>query len=436
MYILKDRVNRIDILRKNIKDNQEDLDTEKGRFNGFVYDIKLAIKEFKYVTRDNRLEYLDAILSRALNNVAKTTIGEEMKDFLEALGNEFEDVDTLINLSTPYAGFNTINDRIISTLVPNINNSNRPFTVFDPMCLNGYLLRATKEFNKNAVLYGLEENNSQAQRAKEIADRVIKGTLRGSRISNDVFDMVYAVCHINTILEDNMSVGAVVKTEKTYIINMLKYLRNDGIAMITIPFYRLHKDICSMLAKQLTNVSIIKGMGDDEDRGFVYIIGQKRKSREEDIEIYETLRKCYNYNNVPYVHEVEINSFNLPNRSLDIDIFKGSVLDEDELLNIVQHSGCVDAFFDKQKVRKIHENTIQPLLPFNVGQIGLVLTSGCLDGVIDEGDGHYHLVKGRVSKKKDTERNVSDGVVEETEVISNRVEINVILPSGEFKTLA
>jgi hypothetical protein len=191
-----------------------------------------------------------------------------------------------------------------------------------------------------------------------------------------------------------------------------------------------------MLAKQLTNVSIVKGIGNDENKGLIYIIGQKCKALGIDEEIYESLRKCYNYNNVKYIHELEIKNMTLPSTTSQIELFKGSVLDTDELLNIVQTSGCLDAFFTKQKVDKIHENTVRPLLPFNVGQIGLVLTSGCLDGIIDEGDGHYHLVKGRVSKKKDTERNVSDGVVEETEVISNRVEINVILPSGEFKTLA
>ena len=54
---------------------------------------------------------------------------------------------------------------------------------------------------------------------------------------------------------------------------------------------------------------------------------------------------------------------------------------------------------------------------------------------MDEGNGHYRLVKGKVSKKSEVEGSVSDGVLEESETISNRVEINVMLPNGEFKTL-
>ena len=97
----------------------------------------------------------------------------------------------------------------------------------------------------------------------------------------------------------------------------------------------------------------------------------------------------------------------------------------------------MDNFWKNQSIEKLSEAAKQPLLPFNIGQLGLVLTSGCLDGIIDEGDGHCHLIKGKVSKKSDIERNYNDNSeVEVQETISNRVEINVVLPNGEFKTLA
>lgn len=436
MYIIKDRRIKIASLIKNIKDEQEDLSTEKGRLNGFIYDIKLALKEFRYTFDSNVLENYDSILNSFLRNIANSTTGEIMKQHLDVLSETLDSIETDRYSNASSGSYRVINQRIISSIMPHINNGTRPFTIFDPECKDGILLKEAKNINTNAVLYGLEEGNNFAEKAKESVDRIIKGKLKGTRISNDAFDMVYCVTHITTELQDNMSCGAISKVEKMHIINMLKYLRSNGVIMIAIPYYRMHKDICTMLSKQLTKVSVIKGMGDDEEKGILYIVGQKCKSKEIDEQIYESLRKCYNYNNVKYIHEVEISTFNLPNMAIDIDIFKGSVLDTNELLNIVQTSGCVDAFFERQKVKKIHENTIRPLLPFNVGQIGLVLTSGCLDGIIDEGDNHYHLVKGRVSKKTETERTTNNGVVEQTEVISNRVEINVILPNGDFKTLA
>lgn len=68
--------------------------------------------------------------------------------------------------------------------------------------------------------------------------------------------------------------------------------------------------------------------------------------------------------------------------------------------------------------------------------IGLVLTSGCLDGIIEEDDGHRHLIRGRVSKQKTTESEYSAHQSEITTITSNKVEINVLLPNGEYKILA
>ena len=91
---------------------------------------------------------------------------------------------------------------------------------------------------------------------------------------------------------------------------------------------------------------------------------------------------------------------------------------------------------ENQKVEKLDETIKNPLLPFNIGQLGLVLTSGCLDGIVEEGDGYSHLIKGRVSKQTievETEKNNN---IEITETTVNKVEINVLLPNGEFKVLA
>lgn len=435
MYIIKDRRTKISNLLKNIKEDQEDLSLEKGRYNGFIYDILLALNEIDYLSDTIKYGTLKSILTISLKDINNSKTSTEMTFILERVIIELNEIDT--NANAYYFGsYSFINSRISQCIANNINNLNRPFTVFHPECRDGYLLQETKNINKHALLYGLEKDNYLAEKAKEVADKVIKGEIQGSRISNDAFDIVYCLTHIKETLQDNMSCGAIAKKEKMTILNMLKYVRVDGVFMAVIPFFRMHKDICTLFAKNLYNVTVVKGMDTDENRGLIYVIGQKSKSKELDENIYESLRKCYNYNNVKYMHELELPTFKLQATSSSIDIFKGSVLDEDELLNIVQHSGCMDAFFEKQKVKKIHENTIRPLLPFNVGQIGLVLTSGCLDGIIDEGDGNYHLVKGRVSKKTDTERTSSNGVVEETEVISNRVEINVILPDGKFKTLA
>jgi hypothetical protein len=436
MYIIKDRKTKLSNMIRNIKDEQEDLNIEKGKINGFIYDIKLAINEFFYRSSLPDLNNYINHLSNFLEETSESKTGLELKEVITKYYNLLNEIDYNQMPGVYYNTYSEINDRIMTSISNYIINNNRPFNVFDSKCGYGNLLKNIKEIKTQAILYGLEENNRKAEKAKEVADRIIKGVVKGSRISNDVFDMVICTPEIFPYLEDNMSVGTISKQERNYIVSNLKYLRNDGIFFVALPFYRLHKDICTLLARQLKNVSIIKGLDEDKTKGIVYIIGQKDGSKILDEEIYELLRKGYNYDNVSYIGTADINNFILPNKIKTIDLFKGSLIDTDELLNIVKTSGCKDSFFEKQNVRKINENIIQPLLPFNVGQIGLVLTSGCLDGLIDEGDGNFHLVKGRVSKKSNKERSYESGEVQEVETITNKVEINVILPSGEFKTLA
>ena len=106
----------------------------------------------------------------------------------------------------------------------------------------------------------------------------------------------------------------------------------------------------------------------------------------------------------------------------------------------------MNSFFESLKNKTDGMKDLKPLLPFNIGQIGLILTSGCLDGIIDESDGCFHLVKGRVAKKIDTytstegeimkiSRNKQEQTIETTSITSNRVEIKLVFPDGEIKTL-
>ena len=74
-----------------------------------------------------------------------------------------------------------------------------------------------------------------------------------------------------------------------------------------------------------------------------------------------------------------------------------------------------------------------PPLPFNIGQVGLVLTSGCLDGVIEEMDGINHVIKGMTTKVMSTNREeLDDNKIKCTETINNQVKINVFTADGKF----
>jgi hypothetical protein len=74
-----------------------------------------------------------------------------------------------------------------------------------------------------------------------------------------------------------------------------------------------------------------------------------------------------------------------------------------------------------------------PLLPFNIGQVGLVLTSGCLDGVIEEMEGINHVIKGMTTKVITTNReDLDDNKMRCTETINNQVKINIFTADGKY----
>jgi len=439
-YILKDRVIKIERLNKQIKTTQEDIEIEVQRAFANVYDLRLALEECICAATKPRL-YMFMLNSLKDYNaqLMEVKTAEEFKEILNGIIDLFIDFDYQETDALNYSYQSLLNIKSLDTwpldpLKSHINKNNREVTLFESDCGSGDCFNFLQ--SPNLLSYGTEDTGDISI-AKEYATKVVRGEIRGSRISNDAFDYVIAKCSIAFTLADNMKLNSVMRKEKEYLFNMNKYIRPGGILLVAIPYYRMYKDIAEMIAKNYHNVKVYKSTGAYwQEKKYVYIYAQKNSTKGFDNEAYESLRKCYNPELLEEFNENIVLDYTLPSKHIPIEIFRGSVLDMEELHHLVSVSGALDEMFANQYVEKIGESSTRPLLPFNIGQIGLVLTSGCLDGVIDEGDGHYHLVKGQVSKKTDVESSVSNGVIDETEIISNRVEINVMLPNGEFKTLA
>lgn len=441
-YILKDRILKIERINKSFKETNTDIEVEIQKVLSNIYDIRLALEECVFASENSfiysSLLYNITVINKELISLNNSN-GKRLKEILNYILDLYKDFDYQKEDSLTMDYYNLISknyELLNSTLTPikkHIEKNNRPLNLLETDCLKGYSFTYLK--NNNLSCYGTEETD-YISIAKKDAVKVVKGKLKGSRISNNAFDYLIAKCPISCTLKENMSFSIINKCEKEYLMNVNKYLRPGGIILIAIPYFRLYKDIAELIAKNYNNIHVYIAEKDLwETKRFVYIYAQKNYSKSFDNIGYEKIRKAFNPDNL---EEFDYNltlDYILPSKTKEIDLFKGSVLDMEELYYLVDNSDALEEVFEMQHVEKIGESSTKPLLPFNIGQIGLVLTSGCLDGIIDEGNGHYHLVKGQVSKKSDIETNVSDKTIEETEIISNRVEINILLPNGEFKTL-
>lgn len=76
----------------------------------------------------------------------------------------------------------------------------------------------------------------------------------------------------------------------------------------------------------------------------------------------------------------------------------------------------------------------RPPLPLHSGHLGLLLASGCLDGLVGEGD-ERHIVRGKVAKVIQTYQEVKDKVTEEHQVESYQVTIKILTREGDIITL-
>lgn len=310
-------------------------------------------------------------------------------------------------------------------------NINRPYNVFSPRCGNGQSLLLLGSFGESTT-YGLEGRNSVHKEAREVLNRTIKGEISGSKISNDVFDIVHIAPEVSWKSEYGVTGNLLEKREKSTLRNCIKYLRKDGILIYTIPCTRLTKDMAFIFSKLLKDVQILKS-NIAEGLPYIHVIGKKAITKEAKEDVYSYLRNI-DIKNLPT--ELSDMKYNLASGGIKLpELFRGSILDEAELDNLIEHSGLLDSFWEQQEL-ETNKKEINPLLPFTMGQIGLVLTSGCLDGVVEEYEGQYHAIKGMVTKIKNTSNSRENNNETSIETISNKVQINIMTPDGQFIELA
>ena len=264
--------------------------------------------------------------------------------------------------------------------------------------------------------------------AKSRLDRVIKGSLKGSYISNNYFDVVIVTPTVSYTTTADAFGKISPPNESIEIRNCIKYVRQGGLYIFTVPATRIDNNLALWLSKALSeDTQIVKIPGDQLER--ITVIGKKEITNKSKKVLLDKLEHI-NYESLPTSKDLAP-MFNIPQEVLELEYFRGSQLDVDDLLEAASEN-ILNNFLDNQTQPLVVKDQ-SPLLPFNIGQVGLVLTSGCLDGVVEEIDGVYHVIKGMTTKLTTVETDDSEeDKLRSTETISNRVKINVFTADGKF----
>lgn len=302
-------------------------------------------------------------------------------------------------------------------------------------CAYGEELLEFKKANPQVNIYAVSPYNSSrlSREENELFNRFLLGGLKGIKSDNAAFDVVVVTPTISvTRYEDEVFLPE----EKVCFDRGFSWLRRGGVMIYAIPDFCITKSVATSLAKNLEDIHVFRDPVLTA-HNTVIVVGRKKESifRDLDAEAFARLRNVFLKPEL--TEEPQANTYTLPKTPISIQKFRGGVLDDAQMAVLMESSVAMRDFWKEQKVEKLSENSAHPLLPFNVGQLGLVLTSGCLDGIIEEPNNCSHVVKGRVVKMVDTDREFNeDGTrVQISSTTSNRVEISMFLPDGTFKCL-
>lgn len=323
----------------------------------------------------------------------------------------------------------TYASRNVKNALPEINNircinSNRKIKVFTP---NVEDLDFVKKFNRDKFdIYASSEDEHYYSRLKGNVDYRIYGSLNlGARISND-FDVVMSVPKYNTYHRE----GALKDKEKVEIINTIRYLRNNGLYILIFPYSRFTDEILMLIANRLSNLklSII-----DEEHSIAMLTGTKQEFKRKDVSA-EDYALLISYMEEEYQllidNKINFAEYYVPEEESEITFFRGSKISKEEMCNYCSESGLVDDFLNEEETIEVKDT--RPLLPFNIGQVGLVLTSSQLNGIVNDENGIPHLIKGMTVKDTNrSEEHIGDEI-KSTEIVANRVQINIMSADGEI----
>ena len=292
--------------------------------------------------------------------------------------------------------------------------------LLDPCCGCGLALERLG-MQQNAATYGIEIDEARGKEAESRLDRVGFGSFFHSRISHEAFHALFLNPPYLSVMNES---GAKARSEKRFLVESMHHLMQDGILIYIIPYYRLTWDICRVICDNFRSISVYRFL-DEEFAKFkqVVVFGIKKKKEDSSQQAEILSQYAMLPEKIPSIDALRPESYPLPDNKKTVELFKGAVFNLGELQRQMAKSKSCELFFEKSKIDAMEK---QPLLPLNLGQIGLIGGSGLINGYVDCDS--PHVIKGRVVKEVKKRENVEDGTLTETRV--NKMLFHLLTPDG------
>ena len=304
------------------------------------------------------------------------------------------------------------------------------FTVnlLDPCAGCGTALRTLAQGGE-CNTYGIELDRHRAEEAQSQLNRVGIGSYYHSRVSHEAFHlMLLNPPYLWTMTEG----GNNTRSEKRFLVDSLCHLMIGGVLIYIIPHHRLTVDICRILCDNFDDITVWKFSGEEFKRyKQVAVMGVRCKRRDGTGMVAELAALAMEPDKLRELSDLPEGRYLLPATAKKITVFNGAEFNVHELAEQLNRSTSFSRLFEKNKLDSSHK---RPLLPLNLGQVGLIGGSGLINGLVECDT--PHIIKGRIVKENvvNSEENLNaKGMLTSTTVCetrSNKMIFNLLTPQG------
>lgn len=419
IYTEKNQINRA-------KDTFSELEALKQTLSEVIKELRLLFSE---CDMQKGAEYANRLYGAVIKFNLMTEDYTKFMEAIDTLKNEIPEAEAVTGkvighlMNSVKLGFYPTDIEHVKMIKKALAFPDVKVNLFDPCCGQGFALEKLA-LNENADTYGVELDGIRRVEAEKRIKRVGFGSFFASRVSYECFHGIFLNPPYLSLMGEN---GAKVRSEKRFLVESMYNLMPGGVMIYIIPYYRLTMDICTILCNNFKDISVYRFLDSEFSKFKQVVVFGIKKNREENIEAAERLSQyAMMPERIPMIDTLVPESYVLPNKEKTVETFKGEEFNLGELKRQLSASNSVNMLFEKSKLDAMEK---RPLLPLNVGQLGLIGGSGLINGYIDCDS--PHVIKGRIIKEVRTRENEEMKTLTETRV--NKMIFNILTPNGVKK---
>lgn len=273
--------------------------------------------------------------------------------------------------------------------------------LLDPCCGEGNALKQIGEHlagqGATVFTYGVELEETRAEKAKTMLTKVVKGGYENLRATNEVFSFMW----LNPPY-DNAGNGQ--RMETNFLRNLTqpgKYLQPGGLLGFCIPQYVL-KECAWIIGNRFQDVHVYR-FTDENYPMFkqIVVFGYQAKGRVNPKEAKSTKEmleaiSTWPFEHVPTLAEPDGIVFTIPTANGSVSLFRGSVLDPLEVAFDIDNSPAWKEFENLLMPENLREEATlkRPILPLKASHMGVAIASGAVGGNMTD-----HILVGITAKE-------------------------------------